>query len=151
MHKKVIIFLLTLVLTVTSISCTNSTNTTTELFPLTSITTSYTIYNTSSTYAEFNIIECPFAVYIGRFITVKARVTNYSATTDFNLRLEQAVEGATNIIRILYSGYCEADSNDTIIWYFQIPEKAYRGIANISIVADEGAGEIFKSNIIIYD
>jgi hypothetical protein len=109
------------------------------------------MYTTSSTYAEFNIIECPSAAYIGRFITVKARVTNYGATTDFNLSLEQAIEGETNINRILYSGDCEADSNNIVMWYFQIPEKAYTGIANISIVADEGIGVVFSRNIIIYD
>lgn len=100
---------------------------------------------------EFDILECPDEAYIGSFITIKARVANYDTTIDYELSLEQAVEGETNINRILYSGECEADSENTVLWYFQIPAEAYAGIANISIVADEGIGGVFSRNIIIHE
>jgi hypothetical protein len=105
--------------------------------------------NTTSVDDRFIIIDCPDQASVGSYITIKARVANYSATIAYELSLEQAVEGATNINRVLYSGNCEADNENIILWYFQIPIKAYTGIANISIVADEGLGEVFNHNIII--
>jgi hypothetical protein len=99
--------------------------------------------------SEFKVLECPDEAYIDSFITVKAIVPNYSKTIDYRLSLEQDVEGEIYINRVLYSGNCEADNENIVLWYFQISSKAYAGIANISIVADEGIGEVFNRNIII--
>ncbi len=127
-----------------TITSTKTTTTATTATRTTSITATTTTINN-----KFEVLECPDEAYIGDFITIKARVANYSATIDYELSLEQAVEGATNVNRVLYSGNCEADNKNIVLWYFQIPLKAYAGIANISIVADEGIGEVFNHNIII--